>query len=407
MPKRVPLDRSTPAWPTQLGRYAQKVRRVPLLGPDFTVQGLQFDLLKNEVYGEWEEFVHPSGVAYYYNRTRNTYTGLNIRDCSQDRIDKFEAWIENVDGDVYLYYLVALEARIIGWLEPLDGTLLFRECDSARRWNHKRLELEAQFWKHVEFFPRDFKLDRILLRQLHTELDWFHADALTLESSTSATIFSNRETMEKIISRLASLDDLAGPEGIITEPSVALLGRLYHLLRHHQYLNYFGQPEARLLRTHSMGSETKMWGPFPFMLTVAMFSLPVLVREHLKQIYVDGLVNYLDLKNFIDDFNTQNNAQITLAGVIMAIDVGFLAVQGVGTGLIAESILKGSIIFCVGCLFAGMFAQRFSEKLKSLRFAAYYLDQGMTVVIGVLSAPRFFWRKASHGPALGSLQVPS
>ncbi|KAG1804831.1 uncharacterized protein HD556DRAFT_1303392 [Suillus plorans] len=338
--KRVPLDRSTPAWPMQLGRYAQKVRRVPLLGPDFTVQGLQFNLFKNEVYGEWEEFVHLSRVAYYYNRTRNTYTGLNIRDCSQDRIDKFEAWIEvtrgrvqgdlilvaepmrtqNVDGDVYLYYLVALEARIIGWLEPLDG-----------------LELEAQFWKHVEFFPRDFKLDRILLRQLRTELDWFHA-----ESSTSATIFSNRETMEKIISRLASL---------------------------------------------------------------------VLVREHLKQIYVDSLVNYLDLKNFIDDFNTQNNAQITLAGVIMAIDTGFLAVQGVGTGLIAESILKGSIIFCVGCLFAGMFAQRFSEKLKSLQFAAYYLDQGMTVVIGVLSAPRFFcmmrqvnfWEKSITWSSFGFL----
>ncbi|KAG1738835.1 uncharacterized protein EDB91DRAFT_1248997 [Suillus paluster] len=188
--------------------------------------------------------------------------------------------------------------------------------------------------------------------------------------------------MEKIINRLASLgmfprvalshlddrilDDLLESEGIITEPGVALLGRLYHMLRHHQYLNYFGQPEARLLRTHSMGPGTRTQGPFPFILTVAMLCLPVLVCEHLKQIYVDGLVNYLDLKNFINDFNTQNNAQITLAGVIMAIDAGFLAVQGVGTGLVAESMLKGSIIFSVGCLFAGMFAQHFSEKLKSL-----------------------------------------
>jgi hypothetical protein len=96
------------------------------------------------------------------------------------------------------------------------------------------------------------------------------------------------------------------------------------------------------------------------------------------------------------------------AGVIMAVDAGFLAVQGVGTGTVAESILKGSIIFCVGCMFAGMFAQHFGEKLKTLRFAvclilcsaaisltlplnqAYYLDQGMAVVIGVFSAPRFF-----------------
>ncbi|KAG0708543.1 hypothetical protein DFH29DRAFT_870698 [Suillus ampliporus] len=143
--KKVPLDCSTPAWPTQLGQYAQKMRRVPLLG-------------RNEVYGEWE-FVHPSGATYYYNRTRNTYTGLNIRDCSSNHLENFEAWVkaargqlqgdlilvaepvrtQNVDGDVYLYYLVALEACIISWLEPLDGTYLFRECDSTRQWNHKSL----------------------------------------------------------------------------------------------------------------------------------------------------------------------------------------------------------------------------------------------------------------------------
>ncbi|KAG2360705.1 hypothetical protein BDR07DRAFT_1377795 [Suillus spraguei] len=130
-------------------------------------------------------------------------------------------------------------------------------------------------------------------------------DALTLENSTSATIFSTKEATEKIIARLASL-----------EPGVMLFGRLCHMLQYRQ---------------------------------------------------------------------------ITLAGVIMAIDAGFLAVQGVGTGMVAESILKGSIIFCVSCMFSGMFAQHFGEKLKTLRFVvsfilysvtAYYLDQGMTVVIG-------------------------
>ncbi|KAG2086324.1 uncharacterized protein F5147DRAFT_659245 [Suillus discolor] len=310
MPKKVLLDRSTPAWPTQLGRYAQKVRQVPLLGPDFTVQGLQFDLLKDEVYGEWEEFVHPSGVAYYYNRTRNTYTGLNIRDCSQDRIDKFEAWIKvtrgRVQGDLILVAEPSFFPETSSWITSFyDNCALnligFTQGDNGE--NHQPISQSQQ---------------TISLASLVVSVSY---QTLSLSNNTG----------------------------------------------HHQYLNYFGQPEARLLRTHSMGPGTKMRGPFPFMLTVAMLCLPVLVREHLKQIYVDGLVNYLDLKNFIDDFNTQNNAQITLAGVIMAIDTGFLAVQGVGTGLIAESILKGSIIFC-----------------------AYYLDQGMTVVIGVLSAPRFF-----------------
>ncbi|KAG1868758.1 hypothetical protein C8R48DRAFT_771535 [Suillus tomentosus] len=430
------ISRSTPAWPTQLGRYAQKTTKTPLAGPDFMVQAMQFDSSQKEVYGEWERFIHPSGAIYYYNETRNTYTGLNIKDCPTVRLENFDAWVKvmrgkvsgdrtivakptrtrNVDGDVYLYYLVALEAEVIGWLEPLDGTLLFRECHFAQQWNHKRLELEAQFWKHVEFFPRNFKLDHGRVRKLRTELNWFHIGkffyALTLQNSTSATIFSNKDVMEKIIDRLASLDDISSSDGVITEPGVALFGRLYHMLRHHQYLNHYGQPEARLLRNHSMGHRSRKKDPFSFIATIAMFFLPMLVRERLNQIYVDGVVNSLDIKAFLDDFNSQNTAQITLAGVIMAVDAGFLAVQGIGTGMVAESILKGSIIFCVGCMFAGMFAQHFGEKLKSLRFAAYYLDQGMTVVLGVFSAPRFFVAytrptKVSSGPALGSLQVPS
>ncbi|KAG2353560.1 hypothetical protein BDR07DRAFT_1496089 [Suillus spraguei] len=369
----IPLDRSTPAWPTQLGRYAPKGKQAPPPIPDFLVEEMQFDDFRHNVYGEWEEHIHPSGAAYYYNQTWKTYTGLNVRDYPKFRLDNFEAWVKstrgkvkgdliivaepartrNVVGDVYLYYLVAPDTHIIGWLDPLDGTHLFRECDFAREWNHKRLELEAQFWKHVEFFPHNFKLDRCLVRKLRAELDWFHADALTLENSTSATIFSTKEATEKIIARLASLDDLTGSDECITEPGVALFGRLCHMLRHHQYLNYYGQPEARLLRSHSTGLRHRKKEPFRFITTLAMLCLPMLVRKRLDQIYVDGLVNSFDIKNFVDDFNTQNTAQITLAGVIMAIDAGFLAVQGVGTGMVAESILKGSIIFCVGCILSG------------------------------------------------------
>ncbi|KAG0692459.1 hypothetical protein DFH29DRAFT_882438 [Suillus ampliporus] len=345
----VPFDHSTPAWPTQLGRYTQKARRAPPLVPDFLVQEMQFDDFQHNVYGKWEEHIHPSGATYYYSKTWNTYTRLNVRDCPKVQLENFEAWVasmrgrvkgdptivaepartQHVDGDVYLYYLVAPDVHVIGWLEPLDGAHLFRECDFAREWNHKKLELEAQFC----------------------------ADALTLDNSTSATIFSNKEETEKIISRLASL----GSDGNITEPAVALFG-------HHQYLNYYGQPEAHLLWSHSMGRRHRKREPFPFIATLAMLCLPMLVREHLNQIYVDGLINSLNIKNFVDDFSSQNTAQITLAGVIMVVDAGFLAVQGVGTGMVAESILKGSIIFCVGCMFAGMFVQHFGEKLKMLRF---------------------------------------
>ncbi|KAG0694231.1 hypothetical protein DFH29DRAFT_880850 [Suillus ampliporus] len=317
----VPLDRSTPAWPTQLGWYAQKTRKTLPLGPDFMVQKMQFDLSQQEVYGEWERFVHTSGATYYYNETRNTYTGLNVRDCPSIRLEDFEAWVkamqsrvngdhtivaeparvQNVDGDIYLYYLVAPEAEVIGWLEPLDGTHLFRECDSAQQWNHKRLELEAQFWKHVEFFPQNFKLDRDCVRKSWTDLNWFHIYMLTLEHSTSATIFSNKEVMEKIINRLASL----GSGGIIPEPGVAVFGRLYHMLRH----------------------RSRKWGPFPFIVTITMLCLPILVCERLDQIYVDGIVNSLDIKNFVDDFRSQNTTQIALTSLLYMAQPAFTALS--------------------------------------------------------------------------------
>ncbi|KAG2092140.1 uncharacterized protein F5147DRAFT_657758 [Suillus discolor] len=208
----------------------------------------------HEVYGEWEMFVHPSGAVYYYNETRNTYTGLNIRDCPTVRLEKFEAWVKAMRG---------------------------------------------------------------------------------------------KDMLEKIINRLASL----GSDGTITEPGVALFGDFNtHLIDNRQTIPYVTQPEARLLRSHSMGCCPRKIDYFPFIATIAMFCLPILVCERLNQIYVDGTVNALDIKTFVDDFSSQNTAQITLAGVIMAVDAGFLAVQGVGTGTITESILKGSIIFCVGCI---------------------------------------------------------
>ncbi|KAG1790536.1 uncharacterized protein HD556DRAFT_1310550 [Suillus plorans] len=268
----------------------------------------QFLTSWQNVYGEWEEHIHPSGATYYYNQIWKTYIGLNLRDCSKVQLENFEV--------LWMALIFEESAILLG-----NGII------------------KAQFWKHVEFFPYSFKLDRFLVRKLQAEIDWFHADALTLENSTLATIFSNRDVTEKIITRLASL----GSDGSITEPGVALFCRLYHML------------------------------------------------QHLNQIYVDGLVNSLNIKNFVDDVSTQITVQITLAGVIMAINASFLAIQGVGTGKVAESILKGSIIFCVACMFLGMFAQHFGEKLKTLRFAAYYLDQEMIVVIGVLSAPRFFY----------------
>ncbi|KAG1744751.1 hypothetical protein EDB19DRAFT_1826897 [Suillus lakei] len=171
------LKRSIPIWPTQLQWES--------LGCDYIMQEMQVDLTWRKVHGDWEESTHPSGATYYYNRKMMTYTEMNLWTCSDKQLQRLESWI-NVSRaklrgnpwflvvepilargqEIYPYYCMVPEKCIITWLEPVDGFLLFQECMAVWHWNHKRLKLEAQFWKHVKYFPFEIKISPVEIRAL-------------------------------------------------------------------------------------------------------------------------------------------------------------------------------------------------------------------------------------------------
>lgn len=74
--------------------------------------------------------------------------------------------------------------------------------------------------------------------------------------------------------------------------------------------------------SHSTGIRWPKGEPYRFITTLAMLFLPILVQDHLNQIYVDSLVNSLDIKNFVDDFSAQITAQITLVSDIILLGWG-------------------------------------------------------------------------------------
>lgn len=63
-------------------------------------------------------------------------------DASRAKIDR-ENWFLVVDPmlvrgvEIYTYYYVVPENRIITWIEQVNGYLLFQECTMAWHWNHK------------------------------------------------------------------------------------------------------------------------------------------------------------------------------------------------------------------------------------------------------------------------------
>ncbi|KAG1894626.1 uncharacterized protein F5891DRAFT_1195068 [Suillus fuscotomentosus] len=100
---------------------------------------------------------------------------------------------------------------------------------------------------------------------------------------------------------------------------------------------------------------------------------------------VNGIVNDVDVRAFIDDFSSQAKSQITLAGVSVAMDVAILAIPGLGTTETSRMLCSCSLLLGVGCIFAATMVQHFGERMRSIDFAvqftSYYCSLTLTLLI--------------------------
>jgi hypothetical protein len=113
--------------------------------------------------------------------------------------------------------------------------------------------------------------------------------------------------------------------------------------------------------------------------------MPITI-DRIRNTSVDGIVNGVDVKTFIDDFSNQAKSQITLvsavsmsqifvthrfsqAGVSVAMDVAILAIPGLGTTVTSRTLCSCSLLLGVGCIFAATIVQHFGERMQSIDFA--------------------------------------
>ncbi|KAG1784892.1 uncharacterized protein HD556DRAFT_1451275 [Suillus plorans] len=392
---------------------------------------------------DWQELVHPLGGTYYYNNRKNAYTSMNIGHYQDlQRLDDFinasrsaakeDGWVLVVYPAIFMgeqrfqYYYVVPDHQIITWLEDMDGHILFGECVNPSKWRHKRLELEAQYWrvadllcrlikmnsldcrsplhrKHFEFFPHNFRMNTSQVRRIRREMGCYLGEATTLSQSTAASMFWTLDQMNKVVDQLASIEDLADNDSI-EETGVVFCCRILYILRHYQYLNRHNQPEARLIRKHAVKERPRNNRLFSFIGNAAAMVLCVPVTiERIQTTSVDGIVNGVEVRRFVNDFSSQAKSQITLAGVSMALDVAILAIPGLGTSAIAQTLCSCSLLLGVGCIFAGNMVQHFGERMGSLDFAAYYLRKKKMMLIIITSIPTFFCVLSVIGSILGFL----
>ncbi|KAG1806684.1 uncharacterized protein HD556DRAFT_1303093 [Suillus plorans] len=355
------LSRSIPIWPTQLRQYT-KITLLESLSRDYNVQKIQIDFAwfialifdKVDLTAGIVTDVKYVGIGnnLFIRQERYTTTMREVLESwievSRTKLNR-KQWLLVIEPtlargkEIYPYCYVVPENRIITWIEPVDGYLLFQECMMVWNWNHKRLELEAQYWKHVEYFLHGIE---ICLSEVPDQNELKDNRGLSLR-----TIYCGLDILD------------FGANERNGWGASHCRRRLRNKIGHHEYLNHHGQPEARLMRTHSLGERRRDLDKSPFMasVTVAMLWIPIMVLERLRKIYVDDLVNGMDMRGFIDNFSAQAKSQTTVASVIMAVNASILAIPGLGSTLATKTLCSISFVLSVHCIIACMVAQQFGH----------------------------------------------
>ncbi|KIJ05936.1 hypothetical protein PAXINDRAFT_121946 [Paxillus involutus ATCC 200175] len=118
-----------------------------------------------------------------------------------------------------------------------------------------------------------------------------------------------------------------------SDPAVTVLARVMRLFCQYRFLNSYGQVGARLGGGRSVFSRRKAneepvsW--FLQCVDIALLSAPISHLRGIQTIWVDEMIDESRWKTYISSLNTEWNGFTIYSTVMLAVDVGFLAVPGV------------------------------------------------------------------------------
>ncbi|KAH7913125.1 hypothetical protein BJ138DRAFT_679527 [Hygrophoropsis aurantiaca] len=172
----------------------------------------------------WSIHIHPEGAQYFLCERTRTFTEVDICDPGifQDiedfsktlhqslrlfiedkdlklKLDEVELVLEpTVDDSGVLcdYYFVNHRSRCLFWLEDYDAGVILADCKGVTSLSHKRFAIEAQYWKHWDYFPNMCKLTQDVVDELRDMM--LHANCDHLTSQRSSAPFSVDELKNHI-----------------------------------------------------------------------------------------------------------------------------------------------------------------------------------------------------------------
>ncbi|KAG2156892.1 uncharacterized protein EDB93DRAFT_874558 [Suillus bovinus] len=309
----------------------------------------------------WHAHIHPEGRLYYCYDSVVTFDGSSrkihvITQADLERDGVAEA-IENLAKLAYRhayqypffpvnvnlvlelmdvsksitggYYFVHHENKCLFWLNDFDATIILGECSGVTELSHKQIELEAQYWKHIDLFPHAGALHSQVLQQLQQIIRFAISDCMT--SEVSAVCAFSMDVLKNTLGLIKDVD--VENDRIQSAHDKCFVARMMNHFRHCQYLNHHGQRCARLSRDQTVYDDSyEERSVMMKCLTPLLFNAPYEHVRSLHKLYVDSIINQLDWRTFVQKLNAEIHDFNLLATVLLSVNVGFLAIQSVDRG---------------------------------------------------------------------------
>lgn len=344
----------------QAERY-DKRKHIPKNTKNYTIPFMTTDPIERPVPPGWQIYTHPEGCLYYCYESSVNFHGYSrkIRVITQADLvhDGVAETIENLARLVYShacqyssfpvnvdlvlelmdvretvtagYYFVHHENRCLFWLQDFDATVILRECCGVTELSHKQIELEAQYWKHIDLFPHTSALHCQVLRQLQQIIRFAISDCMT--SEVSAVCAFSIDVLKNTLDLVKDVD--VENDWVQSAHDKCFIARMMNHFRHCQYLNYHGQQGARLSRDQTVhGDSYAERSMMMRCLAPLLFNAPYEHVRSLHKLYVDSIINLLDWRSFVQKLNVEMQDFNLLATVLLSVNVGFLAIQTVDNG---------------------------------------------------------------------------
>ncbi|KAF8525596.1 hypothetical protein BU17DRAFT_83896 [Hysterangium stoloniferum] len=297
----------------------------------------------------WEMLVHPEGQPYFIRKwtespnfavitennilekdvaTRVTdfvqlvfeeLTVLDYGDFNGSDVELVVIIDMDRDKDQDSYYFVHHDSTSIFWLHDFsDDDDDYLVGDSFAGDDHLQLKIRGLYWLHQEYFPHREVPDKLVTELIGT----LSFNVVDMTTSPLHTCSYDRNTVDTIVWSLKNTNDYSGLA------RTAIIGRAWTEIYHARFINYYGEPEARLHRKQIAVEEWATPHPLMKVVFLALFDAPSVRLSTLRELYSGKVVYAEGWRKCMEQLCESWGDMILQATVLLTGDpnMGFLAV---------------------------------------------------------------------------------